>query len=160
MKLIDSKGKVFGLINIIDLAVILIGILLISGGLKRFKEKPVAINEEKEAILSMNVKDVREATVKQMEVGDPLYHYDKGTYLGEIIELEFGPYFEPVETPNGWLNSEVPNKYSIDFKVKSNVKDTEDVVIAGGEQTRVGIEYRLKNKKIAFFGTVMDIEIK
>ncbi len=38
MKIIDNKGKLFGLINIIDLAVILIFVLLIGGGVKRLKK--------------------------------------------------------------------------------------------------------------------------
>lgn len=46
------------------------------------------------------------------------------------------------------------------FKVEADVKDNPDVVVAGGEQIRIGVEFRVKNKRIAFFARVMGIEIQ
>lgn len=161
MKIINEKGKLFGVINIIDLSVLLILGLLIVGGAKRFKTKPIISTETNQAIITFQVQDVRMPNVENVIVGDPMYHYDKGAYLGEIIEVSHEAYKEPVESGDGrWINAEVPEKYSITFKIKADVKDNPDTILVGGEQTRVGSQMRLKNKKVSFFATALKIEIE
>lgn len=160
MKIINEKGKLFGLINIIDLTVLLILALLVVGGATRMKSKPIVVNEDSKAIITFEVSDVRMATVENIVVGDPVYHYDKGGFIGNIVEVSHEPYKEPVESNGKWVNAEVPGKYVATFKVEAEVKDNPDVVVAGGEQTRVGIQFRVKNKRIAFFGTVMNIDVQ
>lgn len=160
MKIINEKGKLFGIINIIDLSVLLIIGLLVIGGAKRMKTKPIIVSETTKAIVTFEVSNVRMASVKNINVGDPIYHYDKGGYIGEIIEVNYEAYKEPVELNGKWVNAEVPEKYVVIFKVEADVRDNPDVVVVGGEQTRIGAQYRLKNKKIACFGTVLDIEVK
>lgn len=159
MKLIDKKGKLFGLINIIDLAVLLIFLVLIVGGYKRMKTKPIVTSETTEAIITYEVSEVRQPTVDSVIIGEPLYHYDKGTYIGEIVDMEVKPYTDALEYEGKWINAEVPGKYTIDIKVKADVNNNQDVIVVGGEQTRVGIQYRVKNKQVAFFGTVLDIDL-
>lgn len=160
MKIINEKGKLFGIINIIDLSVLLIIGLLIVGGAKRMKTKPMIVSETTKAMVTFEVSNVRMPSVENIVVGDPIYHYDKGAYIGDIVEVSYEPYKEPVELDGKWVNAEVPEKYVVILKVEADVKDNPDVTIVGGEQTRVGAQYRLKNKKVACFGTVLDIEIK
>lgn len=160
MKIINEKGKLFGIINIIDLSVLLILALLVVGGAKRMKTKPITVADTSKAIVSFEVSNVRVPSVENIVVGDPIYHYDKGTYIGNIIEVSHEPYMEPVESGDKWVNAEVPGKYVVTFKVEAEVKDNPDVIVVGGEQTRIGAQFRLKNKKVAVFGTVIDIEIK
>ncbi len=161
MKIINEKGKLFGLINIIDLSVLVILILLVVGGVSRMKGKPIVASESTEGIISFEVEDVRMPSVENVKVGDPLYHYDKGDYLGEIIEVSHEPYKEPLESGDGkWINAEVPEKYIINFKIKADVKDSPDIVIVGGEQVRIGSQFRLKNKRVGFFATALEIDVK
>ncbi len=49
MRIVNEKGKLFGIINIIDLAVILIIALLIVGGTKRMKKNPGIAAETKKS---------------------------------------------------------------------------------------------------------------
>lgn len=160
MKIINEKGKLFGIINIIDLSVLLIVGLLIVGGAKRMKTKPITATETSKAIVTFEVSNVRMPSVENIVVGDPIYHYDKGTYIGDILEVSYVPYMEPVESGDKWVNAEVPGKYVVTFKAEADVKDSPDVTLVGGEQTRIGTQFRLKNKKVSFFATVLGVEIK
>lgn len=160
MKIINEKGKLFGIINIIDLTVLIVLALIIVGGAKRMKSKPIVSNESSKAIITYEVSDIRMVSVENIVVGDPIYHYDKGVYIGDIIEVEHKPFLEPVEGNGEWINAEVPEKYVAVFKVEADVRDNPDVIIAGGEQTRVGAQFRLKNKRIAFFGTVLEVDVQ
>lgn len=161
MKIINEKGKLFGIINIIDLSVLLILALLVFGGAKRMKTKPIIVADLSKAIVSFELSDVRMATVDNIVVGDPIYHYDKGGFIGNIIEVSHEPFKESIESGDGRLvNAEKPGRYVVNFKVEAEVRDNPDVIVVGGEQTRIGVQFRLKNKKIAVFATVLDIEIK
>lgn len=160
MKIINEKGKLFGIINIIDLTVLLILGLLVVGGTVRMRNKPIVASEPSKAIISFEVSDVRMVTVENIVEGDPLYHYDKGGFIGTIKEVTYEPYMDKVEYNGKWVNAEVPGKYVVKFKVEADVKDNPDVIVAGGEQTRIGVEFRVKNKRIAVFARVMDLEIQ
>ena len=159
MKIINEKGKLFGLINIIDLAVVLALVLLVVGGAKRFKNKPIIKDESTEAIITYEVAEIRQATVDNLVVGDKLQHYDRGGIVGEIVEVNIEPHKEELEYNGEWVNAEVPGKFDAYIKVKANVSDSPDVIVVGGEQTRVGTQYRMKSKRAAFFGTAMEIEL-
>lgn len=161
MKVVNEKGKLFGIINIIDLAVILIVALLAVGGAKRMKKSPVATTESKKALITVEVSNVRTATVDGLVVGDPLYHYDKGQEFGKIVNKEVEPYKEPVESGDGrWILAEVPEKYAVILTIEANAKENADVVVVGGEQTRIGAQFRFKNRNVAVFGTVLGMEIE
>lgn len=159
MKIINEKGKLFGIINVIDLSILLIVGLILVGGISRMRSQPMISNDSTEGVLTFEVADIRMVSIEHILVGDSLFHYDKGTYIGEIIEVTYEPYKEPVEFEGQWVNSEVPGKYVALFKVKADVKDSPDVVIAGGEQVRVGAQFRLKSKSATFFGTVLGVEV-
>ena len=159
MKIINEKGKLFGIINIIDLSILLILALIIVGGYSRLKSQPISSSEESEAIIKMEVSNIRMVTVESIVPGDPIYHYDKGTYIGEILEVSHKPYTEPLEYNGEWIDAELPDKYVASFTVKAAARDNADVVIVGGEQFRVGAQFRLKNKKATFFATVLGVAV-
>ncbi|MCF6460444.1 DUF4330 domain-containing protein [Clostridium sp. Cult3] len=161
MKIINEKGKLFGIINIIDLIVLLVIVLLVGGGVKRMKKNPAAVAETKKALITIEVSDIRTPTVDGIVVGDPLYHYDKGEKIGEIVDKKIEAYKEPVESGDGkWILAEVPEKYVVLMTVEAEVKENPDVVIAGGEQIRIGTQFKLKNRNVAVLGTILGVEVE
>jgi len=161
MKIINEKGKLFGIINIIDLIVIVVLALLITGGVKRVKTtRPDMVSETKKATVTIEISEIRNATVEGLAVGDPIYHYDKGNYFGKIVDVKVEPFKEAVESDGKWVNREVPEKYVATLTVEAEAVETPDVVIIGGEQTRIGHQFRLKNKKVAVFGTILGVEVE
>lgn len=161
MRLIDNKGKIFGIINIIDLAIIIILVVLIVGGINRFKRiSPQVVTEGQKAIVKVEISKVRQPTVDGIEVGDILYHYDKGQVFGKIISKEVVNSKEPVGTSDGKIVlSDIPGKYDVILNVEANATNTSNVIIIGGEHTRIGSRFRLKNKKIAVFGTILGVDL-
>lgn len=160
MKLIDEKGKIFGVVNIIDLAVVLILVALIGGGALRMRKKPIVTNKTTKATITYEVPEVRMATIENLVEGDDLFHYDRGGYVGKIVEVSYEPFKEPLDKDGEWISAPIPGKYNALIKVEAEVNDNPDVITVGGEQTRVGIQYRMKNKRIAFFGTTMNIDLE
>lgn len=162
MKVIDEKGKLFGFINIIDLLVIVIIVLLVAGGYKRaVKTKPEMVTKDKDALVVVEIPEVRKATVDAIDVGDELYHYDKGEYFGKIIDKKVENYKEPVESGDGrWILSEVPEKYNVILTVEGSAVETPNFIKIGGEEIRVGTQFKMKSKKVAFMGTIFEVNVE
>ncbi|MGF0096348.1 DUF4330 domain-containing protein [Peptoniphilus sp. SGI.035] len=161
MKIIDKKGRLFGLINIVDLLVIILILAIVAVGVKRFGTK-AAVGEAttKKGIITAEVKDVRDATANNIKAGDKIFDYDKGTYLGKIVAVEVEPYKDKTEYQGKFYNAEVPGKYRVIMTIDADVKETEDFYQVGTEQIRIGAEMRIKNKNITTFMTILGIEVK
>lgn len=161
MKIIDKKGRLFGLINIVDLLVIILLLALVMVGVKRFGNK-AAVGEAttKKGVITAEIKDVRDVTANNIKVGDPLYDYDKGTYLGKIVTAEVEPYKDKTEYQGKFYNAEVPDKFRVIITIDADVKETQDFYQVGTEQVRIGAEMRIKNKSITTFMTILGVEVK
>lgn len=160
MKVIDNKGRLFGIINVIDLAVILIFAAILIFGVSRMSKNTVTSRETKTAVVTYEISDVREITVNSINVGDPIYHYDKGTYIGTIVSKDVQNYKDVTENNGEWVNADVPGKYSVTIEVEAQIEETDQFYLVGGEQTRVGNQFRLKNKNFTSFGTCFGVSIK
>ncbi|WP_066495994.1 DUF4330 domain-containing protein [Abyssisolibacter fermentans] len=161
MKIIDNKGKLFGLINVIDLLVLLIIVLAVGGVGYKLKNRPTSLggSNTQKVTLSVEVSGVRQATVDGMQEEDKLFHYDRGNYFGQIKKIEVLPYKEAVATSEGKVVlADVPEKFNVFLEVESDAAISDSLVVVGGEHTRIGSQFRLKNKKIAVFGTVLKID--
>lgn len=161
MKIIDKKGRLFGLINIVDLLIIILILALVAVGVKRFGNK-AAVGEAttKKGVITAEIKDVRDVTAKNVKVGDPIYDYDKGTLIGKIITADIEPYKDETEYQGKFYNAEVPDKYRVIMTIDADVKETQDFYQVGTEQIRIGAEMRIKNKSITSFMTILGIEVK
>lgn len=160
MNILDKKGRLFGIINIIDLIVLVLIIGVLIFGFSRSRDGGIVTQgETKEGIITYEISDIRQMTVDQMIVGDPIYHYDKGTYIGVIDSVEIRPFIEKIDYRGEWIEAEVPNRYVAELNVRADIEENDQFYSAGGEQTRVGTQYRLKNKNFASFGFCINIDI-
>lgn len=161
MKIIDKRGRLFGLINIVDLLIIILLLALVAVGVKRFGNK-AAVGEAttKKGVITAEIKNVRDVTAKNVKVGDPLYDYDKGTLIGKILTADVEPYKDETEYQGKFYNAEVPGKYRVIVTLDADVKETQDFYQVGTEQIRIGAEMRIKNKSITSFMTILGIEVK
>lgn len=160
MSIIDKKGRLFGKINIIDLLVLIIVVGLIAFGAKRMGSGKVSQSATKEALVTYEIAEIRQLAVDQIKVGDPLYHYDKGTYIGTIESVEVEPFRDIIDYNGRWVEADVPRKFVANVTVKANIEETDQYYLVGGEQSRVGVQFRLKNKNFAGFGTVIDVKVE
>ena len=160
MKIVDEKGKLFGLVNLIDLLVVLVLVAVVFGGVKRLGSRPAVSDSSSKGIVTYEIKEVRQVTVDNIVVGDPIYHYDKGTYIGTIVDKKVEPFKDYVEYNGQWVNAEKEGRYVVTIEVEADVKESTENFVVGGEQTRVGVEQRLKNKRAAYFGNCLGIELK
>lgn len=155
--IIDKKKRLFGLINLLDLVVLLLIIAIVGFGFMRMNkhEQIVDTNIEK-ATIRVIATDVTQGLVDALEVGDELVFSVKGSTFGKIVSFEPVPYRELASGADGeTYYIEVEGKYNVNMVIEADVKQDAYGFMVSGNQIYIGQENRLKSR-ICVFDTLVD----
>ena len=88
-----KDGKIFGKINIVDFFVLLVVVLLVLGAIIKFGKFNNKTEESSNEIIEykIEVKSIRDFTVKAFESGDIVYDSQTGVNIGKITNVETVP---------------------------------------------------------------------
>jgi hypothetical protein len=89
-KILDKQGKLFGIINPIDLAILLILLLLVIQLCARYLPAPFALREEPVTI-GLLARNAPAYLAEGIKPGEQLYDNKTGTLLGEITVKKVQP---------------------------------------------------------------------
>lgn len=162
MKIIDEKGRLLGLINIIDLFVLLMIVFVAVAGVMRFtgartpRSEPGTVKVMVDAVVA----EVREQTVDAIQVGDVVRDSASGQVFGTIIEKEVEPTLWQVKTADGRVVlAEVPDRFNIVLRLESRGHDLGSVLRIASHEVRVGTAATLQARKYSVLSTILDYEI-
>lgn len=158
MSLIDKKGRLFGLINVIDLLVIIL-VVAVAARFVLNPQKNSSATEEKTIQVVMLVKDVRDATAKVIKEGDIVRETKTNNLLGKVTKVEVKPAETLVNTADGRVLN-VPNPVLKDVYVTVEGPATvgENAIVLGGTEIRIGTAVQMKTNLYAVVATVMEIK--
>lgn len=162
MKIIDNKGKLFGLINIIDLFVVLAVVILASVLLLRFtgvREMRQDVGGTPVTVITI-IDEVRQETVDAIQVGDVVRDTAGGQVFGTIVDKEKEVHRKQVSTADGevvW--AEVPERYSVYLTVEGRGHDLGHVLRIASHEVRVGTSVVLYARGYSVASTVLEYEI-
>lgn len=160
MSLIDKKGRVFGLINIIDLLVILL-IVAVVGRFTLMQKQKSAGAVTKNIEIVVHVKGVRDATCDVVKVGDVVKETKTNAVLGKITNVEVVPSETLVETADGRIVV-APNPVYKDMYITLQGLGSagENAIVLGSNEIRVGTTLQLKTNMYSVTSTVMSIDVQ
>ena len=152
MKIIDKEGKVFGRINIIDIAIILIVVALAVGvGYKLFVQKDASISAtervEKEAEVVFSFSAVPVGSEEAIQVGDKVY-FDNRKTDAEVVAVEIKDMPAVYLNENkgvSILDNSLYKQVTVTVKMKVTVAD--DVASFKGEVLKVNKEFEFETAK-------------
>lgn len=103
MKLIDEKGKLFGLINVVDLIVLLLVIVVAAGAYSRFTPETSSAGqgELQEIEVKVMLPEVMEFAANSFSVGDELINANNSAYFGQIKDIVIQPISQKVIDEEG-----------------------------------------------------------
>ena len=161
MRLIDNKGRLFGLVNIIDLAVLLlIAAIAARVGLKSRLLTAVNPSTLKAVEVVLLVEDVRSATADAVAEGDTVLNTKSNAVLGQLVKKEVIPAVKEIETSDGRLvKAESPYRKDVYITVRGQGQVTGNVIILGGYEMRVGATTQVKGLKFAVISTVYSVKV-
>jgi len=149
--IIDEKGKLFGKISIIDIAVVLVIILAVLGGIVMYnhtESKKISSTENSLITDTNNLSDIcvefqlsniRDITKKAISINDKIYSADTGKYIGEIIRIDSKPFRNTITGTDGTMVfADVPEKYDLTLYVKVSGRQT-DMGFYSSENTHFAV---------------------
>ncbi|MBT9140086.1 MAG: hypothetical protein DDT30_00659 [Dehalococcoidia bacterium] len=164
MKLVDDKGKVFGLINIIDLIVLIFVVALVLGGAYRIygpRQNGDIFQQEGDAVqLKGRVFDVSQYTTNVIQKGDILIDTAARLPFGEIISVETVPHRRLVDTAEGKVMlSEVPERFDVILSIKGRAQLSEYAIRIASHDVRVGSRIVLGARDYMVATTILRVEV-
>ena len=165
MKIINEKGKLFGIINVVDLVVLLAVVCVFGAIIWQLLGDRVndALSEQTEMTLVVSIAgshpDLVEEIIRQDLVGEKLVTGNQ--YLDAYIsDVWLEDYVMQLETADGRLVDAVdPTKKDIMIEIKSTVaKDTASPKI-GSQEVRAGRTYIVKTQTFECSGIIYYVDI-
>ena len=165
MKLINEKGKRFGVINVVDLLVLLAVIAVAAGvGYKLFAPQ-IAEAAAKQVDMTMIVR-VRGATpflVEEVErnsqVGKQIV--SGNSYTSAVItEMQIEPYDQQVTTADGRIvTTRDPDKRDLVFTIETTVPEGTASPSIGTQEVRAGRTFIVKTNDFETTGNIDSVDI-
>jgi hypothetical protein len=162
-KLIDDKGRLFGFINVVDLAIIII-LTVLAGGLvyyrtgagRRFLPKSQGGVVEATLVVS----NVRTATVDAIQVGDMVMESKSNLPLGEIIWKEVKPAEIVAQGEDGrFYETTSQTRKDVWLKLSGQGAVSPNAITLGSSEIRIGTPINIKTRLYAVETRVMAIDV-
>jgi hypothetical protein len=159
MKIINEKGKLFGIINIIDLAVIVIILLLVGAVGYKFLGSKIKTQN----VATKDVTFVVKLSLKPPYYLDALKEGDKlvsGTYETNayIEKITSKPGEMTITTAGGEIiYAKHPTLYDFYVKIRMKASVNTTVLKLGVQEIRVGGKYEFQTRKVDMDSTVDSI---
>ncbi|GKX30447.1 hypothetical protein SH1V18_29270 [Vallitalea longa] len=160
MKIINEKGKLFGLVNIIDLITILLIIALVLGALYKFKGNSINMigsNKTKEMEYVVRLNPNYEDFFKQINVGDKLVQ-DKRVLDASITDIKIQDFYESIPDENGEVSIQKHPLFKEAFiTIKATVSDKDPIFKLGEQEIRVGCSNFVRTKLFEMSGFIYKV---
>jgi hypothetical protein len=161
VSMLDKQGKLFGKINIIDLAVLLAVLLLVAGFLYREKSSSVIINP-KTVQMQVVCPFVYPNVVDNVKVGDQLVANGAPVPV-YITSVKVTPAQTTVSKPDGsMILTTNPFRKDIFLTIEGKTSAiTPGEITLGGQKVRAGVDnYYVKTQKLQLTATILKVEVK
>ena len=161
MKLIDKKGKLFGLVNAIDAVIALVIIVIAAGAVYKFAfmDKTSTVTPMVPVNYTVEIKQVRDFVMDNVKEGDTFYDAASGGAIGKITKIEYSPAKEPMGLLDGtMIMAEVENRYDVLFTVEAEASTSGDVYFVNRSyELVIGSSREFATKYSLFEGKVKEI---
>lgn len=160
MALIDNKGRLFGIINIVDLAVLLVLILLAGGIAYKFLMEPgKETGKRNYKIYTVTVKCpmVEESVVDKIKKGDRIYYSD-AFVNGVVKSVRYEDAKEAVLTTYGdYVIATHPYLKDVYVTLEVTCDASSKAIMLGRYQVNLGKDFTMKTTRVEILGKVIDI---
>lgn len=159
--ILDKKGKFFGKISIVDIAIIVVAILAVVVVASKVAQPIRSGSSEKGDTIhyTVQVKKIRDASFNAVHKGDNLYDKETGAYVGKITAKEKAPATDLVQKTDGsYVTAEIPERYDMTITIEVNGRKTDaGFYMDGKKELLKNADIDFTNENIAFSGTVQTI---
>jgi hypothetical protein len=160
--IIDDRGRLFGKVSIIDLAVILLVVALLGGVYFKLFVYGKDVKEANTSVFQYQVlvSDVRIISVNALKEGDNVFDENTKELLGKIVKKEVMPSEQNILKNDGtYVKAEKPDRYNVIVTVEaSGIISANGYLINGKREIKRGLEGKLVTRFIEPKAKVLDIK--
>lgn len=159
----NSKGKLFGIFNSIDIVIIIAIAAIIGGGIYAYGRYQDNHNSNRGTVeYQVEIKGVDEKFVSAINNGDFIRESVKGNNLGRVAGKSYTPASNiNADFLNGkYVISEMPGKLDLVLKLTADAEITSKSITVGGLEIRIGQKIYVKGKGYAGEGYIINVNIK
>ncbi len=160
--ILDKNGKLFGKINIIDVAVILVAIAVVIGVFVRFTGGAGKIVKETKKIeYVVQISGVRGYTVDALEKKGLVTDKKYAAVVGEITNVEKEPAIHESTMANGEIKKvSLPEKYDCMVTITTDGKESDNGYFNNNnDEISVGRDYSLYSKYVSTTGVIKSVKV-
>lgn len=164
MKIINEKGKLFGIINPVDLAIVLVALLCVAGiGWKVMSAAESAPKPDMaEVTFVVHVRGVMEDVVRGIEAAGPVGQTllsNNAKTSATIESVTYSDYIAVAVNADGQHVTTVdPMRKDIIFTVTAQVDRAGNALTVGAQELRVNATFSVKTQTIHINGTIISLE--
>ena len=162
-KIIDERGRLFGVINIIDVIVIILAVVLVCGVYVKFSknERTAAGSSSLEKVTyQMEIKTVREGLCGDLKEGDKVWNQESGVELGTITGVSVTPAELPKSLADGtYVSGSVQDRYDVVLTIEGDCQILNGrYFIQKSDEISINQEKKIQTKYCETTGTVIGID--
>lgn len=160
MKLVDEKGKLFGLINIVDFLVLLAVLLVLGGAAYKLKGGTGGDTASKTVRVTVLAPGIRPEMLTSIKVGDRMASGSSFTNV-VIKDIKIRPAYS-ITTDSAGRRVEATDPYLKDLIVVVEGKTTISgaTINLGDQEIRRSKDYYIKSLDYEFKGMILDVTIE
>lgn len=163
MKIIDDKGRIFGLINYIDLFFLLAIIFIFSRFILTDKELNLSkgLNNEnlEEVEILYLISGIKDVSIDSVNIGDVFKSVTTKDVVGEVIKKDVETsYLMTTDEKGKVIYSEIPDRFDMYLTIKANGLITDDGIKVANEDIKIGMTSDIQSKLNRFGARVYGIE--
>ena len=160
--ILDKKGKLFGKISLVDIAIVGIVGLLLFGTYVRFFGTGLAtigMRRDVEIEFVLRVEGVRNFTTDTFFIGDKIADVDTNRIIGEVVDIHIEDTERSVRKADGThVLSIVPERYTMDLTIRTEVREQDDGYwVRGNRITQGATGTMFVSERHIFAGDVIQI---
>lgn len=162
MKIIDSKGRIFGKLNIIDLIIVICVAVLALGAVIKFNKTDATMTTDRMIEYTMKVSSIRKASVEALEENyEGLVEIESNRELGDIVDVKSNPARELTQLADGsYKEVELPDRYDLLLTVRVKGTETADNYFASsGKRIINGDTVKFTNKYLETSGIIKSVKV-
>lgn len=167
MKLINEKGKLFGLINVVDLLALLAALAVVVGVCyKLFENKITEVVTPKVGVtIVTQIKGAQPYLVEELERNSPVGKKMVNGALfvedAEIVDMQIEDYIQQLGTSDGRLvDFNDHQRKNIFFTIKGNVEKDSPIMRIGTQEVRVGRSFFVKTSELEINTTIASLTLE
>jgi len=160
LKFIDERGRLFGIVNLVDMLVLLALLLVLGGGYYKYKGPGAIAGEEKTVRFTVIAPIQRPEAVGAIKAGDRIV--SGSSFTGVVIkEIKTRP-SEMVATTADGSRVLTQDPYYLDVIATMEGKTTVSgaTINLGGQEIRSGKDYFVKSLTYEVKGVITEVQVK